>query len=72
VMGGEDGKFKDKTTFDATFASITNGIRGRYLLSFQPKQPKPGPHSIRVRLRDPRKDLVLRARSEYWAIERQP
>ena len=72
VMGGEDGRFKDKTTFDATFASITNGIRGRYLLSFQPKQPKPGLHSIRVRLRDPRKNLVLRARSEYWAIERQP
>lgn len=72
VMGGEDGKFKDKATFDATFASMTNGIRGRYLLSFQPKQPKPGPHSIRVRLRDPRQDLVLRARSEYWAIERQP
>jgi VWFA-related protein len=72
VMGGEDGKFKNKATFDAAFASITNGIRGRYLLSFQPKQPKPGPHSIRVRLRDPRKDLVLRARSEYWAIERQP
>ena len=72
VMGGEDRKFKDKATFDATFASVTNGIRGRYLLSFQPKQPKPGPHSIRVRLRDPRKDLVLRARSEYWAIEHQP
>jgi hypothetical protein len=70
VMGGEDGKFKDKTTFDATFASITNGIRGRYLLSFQPKQPKLGPHPIRVRLRDSRKDLVLRARSEYWATER--
>jgi hypothetical protein len=72
VMGGEDGKFKDKATFDATFASITNGIRGRYLLSFRPKQPQPGPHSIRVRLRDPRKNLLLRARSEYWAIERQP
>jgi hypothetical protein len=69
VMGGEDGKFKDKSTFDAIFASITSGIRGRYLLSFQPKQPKPGPHSIRVRLRDPRSDLVLRARSEYWASE---
>ena len=72
IMGGEDGKFKNKATFDAAFASLTNGIRGRYLLSFQPRQPKPGPHSIRVRLRDPRKDLVLRARSEYWAIERQP
>ena len=72
VMGGEAGTFKDKTTFDATFASITNGIRGRYLLSFQPKQPKPDPHSIRVRLPEPRKDRVLRARSEYWAIESQP
>lgn len=72
VGGGEDGKFKDKITFDAAFASITNGIRGRYLLSFQPKQRKSGPHSIRVRLRDPRKDLVVRARSEYWAIEPRP
>ena len=72
VMGGEEGKFKDKATFDATFASMTNGIRGRYLLSFQPKQPKPGPHTIRVRLRDPRRDLLIRARSEYWATERQP
>ncbi len=72
AMGGEDRMFKDKATFDSTFASITNGIRGRYLLSFQPKQPKPGPHSIRVRLRDTRKDLVIRARSEYWAIERFP
>jgi len=72
MMGGEDGKFNNKITFDSTFASIANGIRGRYLLSFQPKQPTPGPHSIRVRLRDPRKDLVLRARSEYWATARQP
>jgi len=72
VMGGEDGRFKDKSTFDAAFASVTNGIHGRYLLSFHPKQPKPGQHSIRVRLRDSRKNLVVRARSEYWAIERQP
>ena len=35
-MGGEEEKFKDKNTFDATFASIANGIRGRYLLSSSP------------------------------------
>ncbi len=72
VMGGENRKFKDKLGFDAAFASVANDIRGRYLLSFQPKHPRPGPHSIRVRLRNPRRDLVLRARSEYWATERHP
>jgi hypothetical protein len=70
VMGGENRKFKDKITFDAAFESVVNDIRGSYLLSFQSRQTKPGPHTIRVRLRDPRKDLVLRARSEYWAITR--
>lgn len=69
VMGGESRKFKDKVTFDATFASIANDIQGRYLLSFQPSHPKPGAHSIRVRLRDRQKDLVLKARSQYWAVE---
>jgi hypothetical protein len=70
VMRGENRKFKDKPSFDAAFASLANDIRGRYFLSFQPKHPRPGPHSIRVRLRNPRKDLVLRARSLYWAVDR--
>jgi hypothetical protein len=72
VMGGENRKFKNKVMFDAAFASVDNDIRGRYLLSFQPRRPKPGPHAIRVRLRDPQRDLVLRARSQYWAIEGHP
>jgi hypothetical protein len=70
VMGGENRKFKDKGSFDAAFASMANNIRGRYLLSFQPRHPSPGPHSVRVRLRNPGRDLVLRARSQYWAVER--
>ncbi len=72
VMGGEDRKFKDKRTFDAAFASMANDIRGSYLLSFQPKHPKPGPHSIQVRLRNSRGGLVLKARSQYWAVESHP
>lgn len=68
VMGGESRKFKDKLAFDATFASMANDIQGRYLLSFQPSHPKPGAHPIRVRLRDRQKDLVLKARSQYWAV----
>jgi hypothetical protein len=72
VMGGESRKFKDKVNFDAAFASLANDIRGRYLLSFQPRHPRPGPHSIRVLLHNPRRDLVLRARSQYWAVESHP
>jgi hypothetical protein len=70
VVGGENRKFKDKFTFDAALESVENDVRGRYLLSFQPRNPKPGPHSIRVRLRDPEKDRVLRARTEYWSVAR--
>jgi hypothetical protein len=51
---------------------MANDIRSSYLLSFQPSHPRPGPHSVRVRLRNPRSDLVLRARSQYWAVERHP
>ena len=68
VMGGEDRKFKDKFTFDAALQSVVNDVRGRYQLSFRPRNPRPGPHAIRVRLRDPQKDLVLRSRTEYWAV----
>jgi hypothetical protein len=72
VMGGENRNFKDKRTFDAAISSVVNDIRASYLLSFQPKEPKPGPHTIRVRLRYPQKDLVLSSRTQYWAIEHQP
>lgn len=72
VMGGENRRFKDRVSFDAAFASVVNDIRGSYLLSFQPRQPKPGPHTIGVRLRDPERDLVLRARTQYWAVARGP
>jgi hypothetical protein len=72
LMGGENRKFKSKMSFDTAFASVVNDMRGSYLLSFQAKQPRPGPHEIRVRLRNPPRDLILRARSEYWAVERHP
>jgi hypothetical protein len=51
---------------------LGNDIRGPYLLSFRPKDPKPGPHRIRVHLRSEERDLLLRARPTYWAIQRTP
>jgi hypothetical protein len=45
---------------------FTNHLHSRYLLSFVPKDPRPGLHQITVRLRDGSKTTVL-ARTSYWA-----
>jgi hypothetical protein len=45
---------------------FSNHLQSPYLLSFQPKDPHPGLHELRVRLREPGKATVL-ARTSYWA-----
>lgn len=67
LTGGEDFKFKDKQSFDSGFAIIDDDVRNQYLLSFEPKDLKPGPHILNVRLREPAKDVMVIARHEYWA-----
>jgi len=67
MSGGEYRTFKDKLTFDGSVDAFANHVRNRYLLSFQPKNPKPGPHTITVRLRDSRSDVSVTARNRYWA-----
>ncbi len=47
---------------------FTNHLHSRYLLSFQPRDPRPGLHELRVRLRDPGKNEIL-ARGSYWASD---
>ena len=66
MTGGEYRTFKNKHSFDAELEGLANHVRNRYLLSFQPKDPKFGPHRITVRLRDPGHDTVVLARSTYW------
>ncbi len=68
MSGGEYQMFKNKQTFDTTLGVAANHANNRYELSFQPKTPKPGPHVITVRLREPRKDITVTARSSYWAV----
>jgi hypothetical protein len=48
---------------------FANHLHSRYLLRFEPKDPHPGLHQVRVRVRD-RKDLVVLARHSYWVEER--
>jgi VWFA-related protein len=66
MTGGEYGLFKSQNGFENRMLEFTNHLHSRYLLSFQPKDPHPGLHELRVRLRDPAKGEIL-ARGSYWA-----
>jgi VWFA-related protein len=65
MTGGEYELFATRTNFEARMIDFTNHLHSRYLLSIEPKNPHPGLHQIRVRLRDPGDRTVL-ARSRYW------
>jgi VWFA-related protein len=66
MTGGEYELFATGKKFDVRVNDFTNHLHSRYLLSFQPQNPSPGLHQIRVRLRNPGSSTVL-ARTSYWA-----
>jgi len=66
LTGGEYEMFETRKKFDVRMNDFTNHLHSRYLLSVAPKNPHPGLHQIRVRLKDARNRTVL-ARSSYWA-----
>jgi VWFA-related protein len=66
MTGGEYDMFTSRKSFERLMTAFANHLQSRYLLSFQPKDPHPGLHKIRVRLRQPVKVTVL-ARTSYWA-----
>jgi VWFA-related protein len=66
MTGGEYELFSSRKSFERLMTDFTNHLHSRYLLSFEPKDPHPGLHAIRVQLKDPGKRTVL-ARSRYWA-----
>jgi hypothetical protein len=68
MTGGEYESFATRKGFDARLVDLINHVHTRYLLSIEPKDPLPGLHRLRVRLKDPGNNIVL-ARSSYWAIE---
>jgi VWFA-related protein len=65
LTGGEYFKFKNTKTLDRDLFTIANHIPNRYVLSFVPKSPTPGFHSIVLKLRDESK-LSVEARNGYW------
>ena len=66
MTGGEYASFESQNGFETRMLDFTNHLHSRYLLSFQPQDPHPGLHELRVRLRDIGKGEVL-ARGSYWA-----
>jgi VWFA-related protein len=68
MTGGEYELFTSRKGFETDMTSFANHLHSRYLLSFQPRQPHPGLHQIRVRLRNPGSETVL-FRSSYWVAE---
>jgi VWFA-related protein len=70
MTGGEYALFATRKKFEVRMNDFTNHLHSRYLLSFTPKNPHPGMHQIRVRLRGQSKDAdhgTVLARSSYWA-----
>jgi hypothetical protein len=66
MTGGEYELFLSQTGFEKLMTRFANNLHNRYLLSFEPKDPHPGLHKIRVVLRQS-KDPTILARDRYWA-----
>ena len=65
LTGGEYELFKSRKSFENFMMEFANHLHSRYLLRFEPKNPRPGLHDVRVRLREGQSDAVL-ARRSYW------
>ena len=70
MTGGEYEIFTTRKKFEVRANDFTNHLYSRYLLSVEPKNPHPGLHQLKVRLREPASQAVL-ARSSYWAQSSQ-
>ena len=69
MTGGEYELFASRKAFETNMSGFTNHLHSRYRLSFETKDPHPGLHSIRVRLRDPAQNETVLFRSSYWVSE---
>ncbi|HET9165634.1 MAG TPA: VWA domain-containing protein, partial [Candidatus Angelobacter sp.] len=65
MTGGEYELFTSRKSFERLMTDFDNHLHNRYLLRFEPKNPHPGLHHVRVRLKDAGDRIVL-ARSSYW------
>jgi len=67
MTGGEYELFSSRNGFETRMNTFSSHLHNRYLLSFEPKNPHPGLHQIRVRLEDPVGSKTVLFRRNYWA-----
>ena len=65
LTGGEYYKFGNENSLEGALVAISNHVPNRYVLSFHPVSPAPGPHALEVKLNDYSK-LEVTARRTYW------
>lgn len=66
MTGGQYLRFNHGKQLDSEMAMLANQVHNRYILSFQPSDPKSGMHRLSVQLKQPLPVRVL-ARTSYWA-----
>jgi hypothetical protein len=71
MTGGEYDLFTSRKSFERFMTDFTNHLHSRYLLRFAPKDPRPGLHQVRVKLKQ-RNDVIVIARRSYWVAEPKP
>lgn len=71
LTGGEYELFKSENGFQSYMNAFTNHLYSRYPLFFTAKEPQPGLHLLRVRLRDSSEVKVI-SRPTYWAQAAKP
>lgn len=69
MTGGEYELFATRKSFESDMIRFANHLHSRYLLSFEPKNPHPGLHRIRVRLRNSASNQTVLFRSSYWVAD---
>ncbi len=69
MTGGEYEMFATRNSFETGMITFANHLHSRYLLSFEPKDPHPGLHTIRVHLKDQARNETVLFRSSYWAVD---
>lgn len=68
LSGGEYFGFKDGRSLRRGMFTLSNDVPNRYVLTFRPRQPHPGLHSLTVELNS-HPELTINARTEYWVDE---